>query len=119
MSDATQTQPGVASVRLMKAEHGNPNLPEALLVLRFAESSADAETMRMARENPDYADRVQAATTRLCGGAGVPVRGEAGAEATLIVTVDRPAFLATLVARLEDLPFVEYAQANITVQIMK
>ena len=49
----------------------------------------------------------------------MPVRGEAGAEATLIVTVDRPAFLAKLVERLEDLPFVEYAQANITVQIMK
>lgn len=119
VSDSTRTQPGVVSVRLMTADHENPNLPGSLLVLRFAPSSADAEIMRMAREDPGYADRVQAAATRLCGGAGVPVRGEAGPEAALIVTVDRPAFLAMLVERLDDLPFVEYAQPNTILQIMK
>ena len=55
----------------------------------------------------------------LCDPSGVPVRGDVGTGTEMIVTVDRPTLLRKLVAQLNELEYVEYAQANTAVQIMK
>lgn len=112
----------VSATRLMAVQHENPNLPESLLVVEFPESSDEAGLMRKARDDPGYASQLQGLATRLCGPSGVPVRGDVGTDsnlAELIVTVDRPALLRKLVAQLNALDYVDYAQANTGVQIMK
>ena len=111
--------PDIAATRLMAVEHDNPNLPESLLVLAFPESGVESALMVKARGDPAYAESVQETAARLCQAGGVPVRGEAGADGEMIVTVDRVALLQKLVAQLNALDIVDYAQANTTLQIMK
>ena len=111
--------PDIAATRLMAAQHENPNLPESLLVLAFPEFGAESALMVKARGDPAYAESVQETAARLCQTGGVPVRGEAGANGEMIVTVDRVALLQKLVAQLNALDIVDYAQANTTLQIMK
>ena len=109
----------VSSIRMMAVQHENPNLPEGLLVLEFPESSDEAELIGKARVDPGHAEQLQKLATALCDPSGVPVRGDIGTGTGLIVTVDRPALLRKLVAQLNDLEYVDYAQANVAVQIMK
>jgi hypothetical protein len=104
---------------MMTVQHGNPNLPEALLVLEFRATSDEALLMERARGDPARAEQLQALATKLCAPSGVPVRGEAGTDTEMIVTVDRAGLLRRLVAQLNDLDYVDYAQANTGVQIMK
>jgi hypothetical protein len=111
--------PDVSATRLMAVQHENPNLPESLLVLEFRESSDAAGLMREAHGDPSHANQLQELATRLCDPSGVPVRGDVGTNAEMIVTVDRPALLRKLVAQLSDLEYVDYAQANTSMQIMK
>lgn len=112
-------QPSVSATRLMAVQHDNPNLPEGLLVVEFRESSDEAALVEQGRGDPGSAEQLQALAVRLCSPSGVPVRGEAGTDTELIVTVDRAGLLRKLVAQLNDLDYVDYAQANTGVQIMK
>ena len=112
-------QPGVSGARLMASDHRNPNLPHSLLVVEFAASSDHKALVERARDDPGYAAELQALATRLCGPSGVPVRGQAGPGGEMIVSLDRAALLADLVARLNGLDFVEYAQANAMLMPMK
>ncbi len=109
----------VSSARLVAIQHGNPRLPEARLLLHFREASEEAELLEKALGEPAYGDRVQALATRLCSPSGVPVRGVAEVQPALAVTVDRHTLLQKLVAQLNELEYVDYAQPNATVQFMK
>ena len=109
----------VSSARLVAIQHENPRLPEARLLLHFREASEEAELLEKALGEPAYGDRVQALATRLCSPSGVPVRGVAEVQPALAVTVDRHTLLQKLVAQLNELEYVDYAQPNATVQFMK
>ncbi len=108
----------VSSARLVVIQHENPRLPEARLLLHFREASEEAALLEKALGEPAYRERVQALATRLCSPSGVPVRGIAEAQPALAVTVDRHALLQKLVAQLNELEYVDYAQPNATVQFM-
>ncbi len=114
-----EQQPSVSAARLMAVQHDNPNLPEGLVVVEFPAASDEAALMSQARDDPGRAEQLHALAVKLCAPSGVPVRGEAGTDKQLIVTVDRAALLRKLVAQLNDLDYVDYAQANSGVQIMK
>ncbi|GMQ74955.1 MAG: hypothetical protein BMS9Abin01_0198 [Gammaproteobacteria bacterium] len=110
----------VSSAKLVAIQHGNPRLPESLLLLHFRESSQETELLEKAYGAPTvYRERVQVLATELSGPSGVPVRGTAEAESALAVTVDRHTLLQKLVAQLSGLAYVDYAQPNSTVQFMK
>ena len=110
----------VSSAKIVAIQHENPRLPESLLLLRFRESSEEAELLEKAYGAPAvYRERVQELATELSGPSGVPVRGTAEAESALAVSVDRDTLLQRLVAQLNRLEYVDYAQPNSSVQFMK
>jgi hypothetical protein len=112
-------RPEIASAELSVIQNENPRLPESVLLLRFRESSDESELLRKAYAEDAYNERVQTLTTTVCAASDVPVLGAAQASAGLAVTVDRYALLEKLVARLNELNDVDYAQPNSTVQFMK
>lgn len=111
--------PSVTGTRLMATRHGNPNLPGSLLMIEFGSTTEEAAQVARARAESGHEQSLQTLASRLCASSGVPVRGTSGADADLIVSVDRAALLTKLVAGLNDLDFVDYAQANLGVHIMK
>lgn len=109
----------VSAAKILATQDENPRLPESLLLLHFRESGGEAELLKKAYGAKAYQGRVQALATELCAPSGVPVRGTAETGSGLAVTVDRSALLEEVVARLNDLDDVDYAQPNSTVQFMK
>ena len=82
-------------------------------------ASDESALLGNAYNDDAYAERVQALATELCAASGVPVIGTPHAPTALAITVDRYALLEQLVARLHELDYVDYAQPNSIVQLMK
>ncbi|MDX2315816.1 MAG: hypothetical protein QNL90_17235, partial [Gammaproteobacteria bacterium] len=112
-------RPEVASTEPVAVQNNNPRLAEELLLLRFHAPSDESALLENAYNDNAYAERVQALATELCAASGLPVIGTPRAHATLAITLDRHALLEQLVARLNDLNYVDYAQPNSTLQFMK
>ena len=109
----------VASAELIAIQSENPRLAENLLLVHFRASSDESALLENAHSEGAYAGRVQALATKLCAASGVPVLGRPEVRAALAVTVDRYTLLEKLVARLNNLDYVDYAQPNSTIQFMK
>lgn len=109
----------VSSVELVELQRRNPYLPRSQLLLRFRETGDESNLLARAYTDQTYAGRVQALTTKLCAASGVPVLGSPETGAALAVTVDRNALMEMLVPRLNELDYVDYAQPNSNVRIMK
>ena len=112
-------RPEIASTDLVAVQNDNPRLPEELLLLRFHASSDETALLENAYNDNAYAMRVQTLATELCAASGVPVIGTPHARTALAITLDRYALLEQLVARLHELDYVDYAQPNSIVQLMK
>jgi len=109
----------VSSLELVELQRRNPYLPRSQLLLRFRETGDESNLLARAYTDQTYAGRVQTLTTNLCAASGVPVLGSPETGAALAVTVDRIALMEMLVPRLNELDYVDYAQPNSNVQIMK
>ena len=111
-------RPQISSASLIALQEQNPRLAQSMLLVRFRPGSAESELLDKARADDTRAAAVQALAADLGADSGVPLLGSTRADGALALELDRQALLRELVARLQSLPDVAYAQANAGVQIM-
>lgn len=109
----------VSTAELVTAESENPRRAQVQLLVRFRQLSDEAELLANTSGEDAHDQRVQALANELCAPSGVPVRGVSKSQGELAVLVDRFAVLETVVAQLNGLDDVKYAQPNATVRILR
>lgn len=109
----------VSAAEIVTIQTNNPRLTQAQLLVSFRQLTDEAELLKNAFGEDTYDERVRALAAELCAPSGVPVHGDSESGDVLAVIVNRFDLLETIVAQLKSLDYVDYAQPNATVQIVR